>query len=200
MELIVVRHGLPETIVRDDGQPADAPLSAVGHEQARRVAAWLRHERVDAIYSSPLRRARETAAPLAALQGLTVMIHEGVAEYDRDSTLYVPMEDLKRTNYDEWRRIMSGKLFADDPIAFRATVSEAFEEIIGANRGRRVAVFCHGGVINAWASQVMGTSEIFFFDPTYTSVNRFMAAGSGERSVISLNEAAHLRGADDADG
>jgi probable phosphoglycerate mutase len=39
----------------------------------------------------------------------------------------------------------------------------------------------------------MGTRHVFFFDPTYTSVNRFMAASTGERSVISLNETAHLR-------
>jgi len=193
MELIVVRHGLPETVVRSDGAPADAPLNATGRQQAERVATWLRAERIDAVYSSPLRRARETAMPLAALHGHTVAIHEGVAEYDRDSSLYIPMEDLKRANYEEWRRVMSGKLFAEDPADFRAGVAAAMEEIIAANRGRRVVVFCHGGVINAWASHVLGTREVFFFDPTYTSINRFMAATTGERSVISLNEAAHLR-------
>ena len=71
---------------------------------------------------------------------------------------------------------------AADPDAFRKEIAAAMEEIIAANRGRRVAVFCHGGVINAWGSQVMGTKEVFFFDPTYTSINRFMAAGSGERT------------------
>lgn len=193
MELIVVRHGLPEMVVRDDGAPADAPLSATGWAQARQVAEWLRVERIDAIYSSPLRRARETAEPLASQRGHPVTVHEGVAEYDRDSSLYIPMEELKRTNYDEWRRVMSGKVFAEDPAAFRAQVAEAMEEIIAAHRGQRVVVFCHGGVINAWASHVMGTRETFFFDPIYTSVNRFMAASTGERSVISLNETAHLR-------
>jgi probable phosphoglycerate mutase len=54
---------------------------------------------------------------------------------------------------------------------------------------------CHGGVINSWAGHVLGVREpFFFFDPGYTSVNRFLAAGSGERSVVSLNETAHLRG------
>jgi probable phosphoglycerate mutase len=193
MDLIIVRHGLPETVVREDGGPADAPLSDTGHDQARRVAEWLRRERIDAVYSSPLRRARQTAGPLAELLGHEIQVHEGVAEYDRDSAAYVPLEDLKRDNYEEWSRRMKEKAFADDPEAFRNEVVEAMEEIIGANRGRRVAVFCHGGVINAWGSHVMGTRHVFFFDPTYTSVNRFMAASTGERSVISLNETAHLR-------
>ena len=52
---------------------------------------------------------------------------------------------------------------------------------------------CHGGVINAWAAEVLGIEPRLFFDPTYTSINRFVAARSGERSLVSLNEAAHLR-------
>ena len=193
MELILIRHGLPESVVREDGGAADAPLSAVGHEQARRVGEWLRREQIDAVYTSPLRRARQTAEPLASHLGHTVAVHDGVAEYDRNSSAYIPMEDLKRTNYEAWRRRMTLKIFAADPDAFRNEVASAMEEIIAANRGRRVAVFCHGGVINAWGSQVMGTKEVFFFDPTYTSINRFMAAGSGERTVITLNDTAHLR-------
>lgn len=192
MELIVVRHGLPETVVREDGAPADAPLSAVGREQAQRVAAWLRDERIDSVYSSPLRRALETADPLAGLLGHEVVVREGVAEYDRQSPVYVPLEDLKRDNYEEWRRRMKENAFADDPMAFREQVVEAMEQIVRENRGKRTVVFCHGGVINAWASFVMRTERVFFFDPAYTSINRFMAASSGERSVVSLNETAHL--------
>jgi probable phosphoglycerate mutase len=58
LELILVRHGLPER--RDD--TADPPLSPMGHEQARRVAAWLAHERIDAVFSSTMLRARQTAS------------------------------------------------------------------------------------------------------------------------------------------
>jgi probable phosphoglycerate mutase len=58
-----------------------------------------------------------------------------------------------------------------------------------------VAVVCHGGVINAFAGEVLGIREPFlFFDPGYTSISRFLAAKSGERSVLSLNETGHLRG------
>ena len=69
MELILVRHGLPERQELDDGR-ADPPLAALGREQAERVADWLAQERIDAVYSSPMRRARETAQPFAAAAGL----------------------------------------------------------------------------------------------------------------------------------
>jgi Na+-translocating ferredoxin:NAD+ oxidoreductase RnfE subunit len=61
------------------------------------------------------------------------------------------------------------------------------------NPKSRVAVFCHGGVINAWATHVLGMKPQLFADVTYTSISRFFAASSGERSLASLNEAAHLR-------
>ena len=71
----------------------------------------------------------------------------------------------------------------------------ASERLIAANTGRRIAVVCHGGVINAWAALVLGIEPRLFFDPRYTSINRFMAARSGERSLVSLNETAQkLRG------
>jgi probable phosphoglycerate mutase len=56
-------------------------------------------------------------------------------------------------------------------------------------------VVCHGGVINAWTSHLLGLERIFLFEPAYTSVSRYLAASSGERSLLSLNETAHLRGA-----
>ena len=76
----------------------------------------------------------------------------------------------------------------------RRQVAAALERIVGAHPGGRVAIVCHGGVVNAWAAHVLGLEPTLFFQPGYTSVSRFLAAGSGERSILSLNETAHLRG------
>jgi 2,3-bisphosphoglycerate-dependent phosphoglycerate mutase len=54
-------------------------------------------------------------------------------------------------------------------------------------------VFCHGGVINMWATHVLGMAPRIFFEADYTSINRFVCARGGQRSVVSLNERAHLR-------
>jgi probable phosphoglycerate mutase len=56
-----------------------------------------------------------------------------------------------------------------------------------------VAVFCHGGVINMWTAHVLGMAPRVFFEADYTSINRFVCARQGQRSVVSLNERAHLR-------
>ena len=201
MQLVLIRHGLPERVERTDGAPADPPLCPAGRDQAERVGAWLREERFDRIYSSPLRRALETAEPLAGFVGLEVEPLAAVAEMDAASPTYVPLDELKRTDYAAWRAAVDGGLVAEvDVPHFLATVRAGLEQVIADNPGRRVAVACHAGVINAWAGHVLGLErgeDFLFFEPQYTSVNRFFAASGGERSIGSLNETAHLRGAGD---
>ena len=208
MELILIRHGLPLRVENRDGRPADPPLSEEGQRQAEQLSEWLREERqaeqlsewlreepLDAIYASPLRRARETAEPLARVQGHSIEIEPGVVELDHLSSTYVPLEEIKAADPQAWLALVTGGLYAEvDLPGFRRNVAETLERIIAAHRGARIAGVCHGGVINSWAGHVLGIEEpFFFFDPGYTSVNRFLAASSGERSVVSLNETAHLR-------
>ena len=195
MELILIRHGLPLRVENPDGRPADPSLSVEGLRQAQLLSEWLREEELSAVYASPLRRARETAEPLARAQGCELEIEPGVVELDHLSSSYVPLEEIKANDPKAWHALVTGGLYADvDLPSFRRAAAATLERIVAAHRGERVAVVCHGGVINSWAGHVLGVTEpFFFFDPGYTSVNRFLAAGSGERSGGSLNETAHLR-------
>jgi len=193
MELILIRHGLPEKVINQDGTPADPPLSEEGLKQAELVADWLEHEQIDRLYSSPMRRAVQTAEPLAKSKGLEIELREGVAEYDRNADLYIPVEQMKELDYDRWKKLMTGEIVDANFPEFAQAVVSALEAIVDENRGKRVAVACHGGVVNVWTSHVIGFEAKMFFNPNYTSINRFMAASSGEKSVISLNEHHHLK-------
>jgi len=88
--------------------------------------------------------------------------------------------------------LMDGSLFEVDFPGFSKSVIATIEEIVAENRGKRVAITCHGGVINAWTAHVIGFEPKMFFNPNYTSINRFMAASSGVKTVITLNEHFHL--------
>jgi probable phosphoglycerate mutase len=82
-----------------------------------------------------------------------------------------------------------------DPYEFRTSVVAALEEIIAAHPGQKAAAVCHGGVINAYLTHILGIEDPSgFFYPNYTSIHRVAAARSGERSVLTINETAHLRG------
>ena len=192
MELILIRHGLPEHRETDDGTPADPDLSGEGHQQAQKVADFLENLKVDRLYSSPMKRAFQTAEPLSKQKGLEIEVSDGVAEYDRNAAQYVPVEKLKEHDYDAWKRLMNGEVEADFQ-DFAATVCQDLQAIVDDNRGKRVAVACHGGVINVWAAHVIGFEPRMFFNPNYTSLNTFMAASSGEKSIITLNEHVHLK-------
>ncbi len=195
MELLLIRHALPERVETKDGSPADPPLSAIGRAQAERMARWVAAEKVGAVYASPMRRARQTADALAGLLGAPVEIDAGLVEMDHLSDVYVPLEQLKAQDYPRWQEMVQrGGLYAGvDLTAFRRNVVASIERAIAVHRGGRIAVVCHGGVINAWAGHVLGIADPFFLDVAYTGVSRFLAASTGERSVRSLNETAHLR-------
>ena len=72
-------------------------------------------------------------------------------------------------------------------------VVPVIEAIIAANRGRRVAAVCHGGVINAYLSHVLGLRTPCSSSPNYASIHRVIAASSGERTIATVNEAPFLR-------
>jgi len=192
MELILIRHGLPEKVINEDGSPANPPLSKTGLEQAQKVAEALKDYDIDRLYSSPMQRAFQTAEPLARLKELEIEVRDGVAEYDQESGDYIPVEQLKEFDYERWRRLMSGNVDEVDFQTFCEGVIATIEEIIAENRGKKVAITCHGGVINVWTAHVIGFEPKLFFNPNYTSINRFKAASSGEKSVITLNEQSHL--------
>jgi probable phosphoglycerate mutase len=193
VELLLIRHALPVRIDPSPGRIADPELSEIGRAQAQRLERWLARERIDAVYSSPQRRARETAEPLAAAHGLSVVLEPGVMEFDRDAESYVPLEELKAESYGAWKALVDGGLYASIDIDFfRKTVVTAVERIVAKHPGERVAVVCHGGVINVFLAVVLGLDRHLWFEPGYTSISRVAAARTGPRSLLSLNETAHL--------
>ncbi len=190
----MIRHGLPVRHASAGG--ADPALAPDGVAQAEHLGDYLSVESISAIYASPMRRARETAAPLAARLGLEVVASDGLAEWDRNADEYVPVEELRAAGDARWQAMLAGEWISDeDPQAFSERVVEAVETIIAAHPGEVVAAVCHGGVINAYLAHLLGRSEAgAFFAPDYTSIHRIAASRRGHRAILTLNETGHLRG------
>lgn len=197
MDLIIIRHALPERDERSDGEgTADPELSVAGRHQAEATAEFLERERVDHIAASPMRRAHQTAMPLALRRALEIELHDGLKEADHYSSSYVPSEEL--TPDDE-----AYQMFTEDPMAifephggidgFEGTVVGAFEHLIGTNQGRTVAVFCHGLVMGVYLRSLLGHDDPYQLTPDYCGIMRVKASSTGVRSVSSVNETAHVR-------
>ena len=202
MDLLLIRHAEPERIVSTPASaPADPTLTELGRTQARRLARWLRHEHLDAIVSSPLRRARETADVVGDQLGIDVEVDDELREYDAQADYYIPVEELREIRDHHWRAMIEGRwedIGGEDPEVFQRRIVPCVDAIIERFPGGRVAAVCHGGVINVYLAALLEMERHLWFEPKYTSISRVAAARTGERSVVTLNETAHLVASFDA--
>jgi len=195
MDLLLVRHAEPERIEGGTGVPANPPLTPRGAAQAEAIGQWLASEPIDAVVSSPLLRATQTAQPIAHAHGLAVAIEDGFAEFDVHADDYIPIEDLKAANDPRWQAMVDGTWAGtggEHPDDFRRRVLHALDGVITRHAGQRVVAVCHGGVVNCVMGSVLGIERPLWFNPAYTSLHRMAASRTGARSVVTLNETAHL--------
>ena len=190
-----MRHGRPQTAVDVDGI-ADPGLDEIGRWQARRVSDWLSHEEIDAVVTSPKARAIETVQPLLAATGHVPEIVPDLDEVDRFSSTYYPTEIVHTHGGAYWDKIVAQDWDAlgwDDPATFRARVEAAWADLVAEQRGDRVVVACHGGVIRIILGVVAGPDVGFFpVNVDYASICRVEVGAGGRQRLVSLNETGHF--------
>lgn len=196
MELLLIRHARPFPVTRSSGQ-ADPPLNPEGQTQAQRLGAAVvagRYGTVRRVVASPMQRAVATAEPISTPLGLEtarderlVELNHGWPEYGLAESAYV---DRRLLLADMNAGRIAHRSF--DPTGFQERVVAGIDELVDAT-DTVTAVVCHGGVINAYLSRLLGLSTMFFTNPYYTSVSRVLAEPDGYREVLSLNEVDHLR-------
>lgn len=208
-ELFIVRHGDalpgPDELI-PSGVYDDLPLSSIGREQAQSLAARLTPLHFDAIYSSPLRRCRETAAPLAERWGMTPTIVNDIREIrlgdirplPNDKQDIAALSKALQERQDDIIRV-AGESGDWDSIensepskAFRQRVVHALDEIAHNHIGERIIAFAHGGVINAYAAEVLGLEKDFFFPAANTSITVVRVCGK-RRVLFIMNDIAHIK-------
>jgi probable phosphoglycerate mutase len=205
-ELILVRHG--QQAVRDlgagpVGDAIDPPLSELGLRQAELVGKRFADERVDAVYTSNLRRAHDTGAAVARHHGLEPLVLEDLREVElfrdippersavefigRPLMLGIRERMIVERRWDVYP-------FSESSFDFRKRTVNAIEAIAATNLGRRVVIACHGGVINAYVAHLLGVDEDMFFRPAHTAVNVVLSGRHGVRALQALGDVHHLAG------
>ena len=169
MQQYLVRHG--ESVSNFEGRvqgQADVELSALGHAQARQVAAWSRTLAATApgrrafgeIWSSPLRRARETAAVIAAAVGLPVLVEERLCELHAGIFQGHLWADLEAEFPEEVARWRSGDVDyvipGGESRAQLAARGRAALEALAARDTPTMIVVAHGGVLTAALGSMIG--------------------------------------------
>jgi probable phosphoglycerate mutase len=224
MEIVLVRHAQPDW--EPDGRARDEPeLTALGRTQAEATARALSAERFDAVYVSPLLRARETAEPIEKALGVGAQVEGWLAELRLPSLEGTPLEEVQRffarmrmrDLADWWNGLEGGESFRH----FHERVTAGIEEVLAAHGARRLSqslwsvpegerrllMVAHGGSIAVLLAHLLGIDPEPFegerFQVGWTGIARVRTlpvAGANVWSLHAFNARAHLAGLPDPPG
>jgi probable phosphoglycerate mutase len=161
-ELLLARHGETDWNAESRWQGHfDPSLNALGRRQAGALADELAGERIDAVYSSDLRRALETATIVAQRIGVPVRPLHELREIDVGSWSGLTMDEIRTQLPDAIDRLHEhgyGWDGGETPEELQVRVVRALREIVAAHPGGRVLVVTHGGVVRAVGAEASGLS------------------------------------------
>jgi probable phosphoglycerate mutase len=190
-ELILIRHG---NAVRVNGDYFHAPLTSIGQEQAARTGQYFTapQNHLDGFYSSPLRRAQETASIIAAKIGQSAELKNGIQEARAiEVPALVILEILSITDLvEDYLDTRAG-----GPIRWpiEGRVSAVLLAIIARHPNQRVAVVAHAGVISAALSWYLPEKRWHWWRTTVSncSITRFRVEGN-RAELLAVNDVQHL--------
>lgn len=201
--LYLVRHGQSAGNAEGRfGGHSPTPLSELGKRQAEITANLLARERIDAIYSSDLLRAVETAKPLADLLGMPIIEtpifrerHVGVLEgltFDESKEMY-PDDYYALIHRRINHTITEGESYRD----LLDRVSKGLQEIFRKHMGRKVVIYSHTGAICYMTLHLMGaihrhTKQTPWLVTSNCGINRFEVRGPRNIRVLAVNDTKHL--------
>lgn len=202
--LYLVRHGASDFDSTDfavtaRGRQWDPPLSVTGREQAQLLARRLQSMEPQpvAVYSSPMRRARETVAPYAETAGVEVVFEDDLAEGYVGEWEGKPFEEILAGDERLLQRVRNQEPIykhapgVEDIGPFRSRVKHVIEDLLQRTPEGNVIVVCHGGVINAYVAPLLGVDHEMFFIPENASLNSVIVDGEARR-IRFLNDYLHL--------
>jgi broad specificity phosphatase PhoE len=176
---------------------ADPPLDEVGWRQARALALHLQSHKFDAIYSSPLARARLTAEIVAAPHNLSVRLDPQLMERHLGDWTGLTGDEvdewLAAKPDHNWRR--DGPPGGENSAAVAARAVSAFADILAAHPDGAVAVVSHGDLLKAYFFHLLGIplERPISFGFENAAITRLSVRGEHVH-LFSLGETEHLNG------
>ena len=178
--LLLIRHGEVEARYQGIfGGSIDMNLSPRGQRQAKILADYLRVKTIDAVYASPMKRVQQTFAPSARHHRVKQVILPGLREIDfGDWTGFGWDAVREKFGIEPWEWLDKIELGVvpngESTVHFRKRVEPCLRRAIRENRGKTVAIFCHGGVIRMLLAILLDLPlpKTGAFDVEYTSVTQ----------------------------
>jgi len=152
-KILLIRHATTDALGKSlSGRHPGVHLNEAGKVEAAKLAARLKNLKIEALYSSPLERAMETAAPIAAIQNLTCQIDEHFLELDFGSWTNKPFSALaddeafgRFNTFRSGTRIPGGEMMQEA----QWRIVQGLEKLAMQHSGQTVAVVSHSDMIKA---------------------------------------------------
>jgi len=203
--VVIIRHGQSQGNAEGRfGGHTDTPLSPRGRRQAEATARALLSEKFDAIFSSDLPRAIETATPLARLTGAPLETTEALRERSVGVMEGLTFEEAAEQHPEQYqallRRDFDHVLLGGE--SYRQTLDRAsrqLDEAIEQHKGGRIALFAHTGTICILILHLMGALDAPELKPVWIAtancgIARFDLRDDGFVRVLVINDTRHLVG------
>ena len=199
MILLVIRHGESQADLLDvhEGR-ADFALTARGHKQAEAMANYVtENNNISKIYSSTLKRAKQTAAHLSEKAGIPVIYDENLMEFNNGLLAGLPRA-VVREKYPDVPDLPADKALygQESQVEFRQRAEKALAGIICETQAdETIAIVSHGGMINQLYRSLfeMPVDCKFFFNTADTGIHIWNISDK-ERRVIRANYDEHAKG------
>ena len=192
--VFLIRHGLTGAVGRHlVSRTPGIHLTHEGRAQAERVRDRLASRRLDAIYSSPVERAFETAEPLAASRRLPIVVLDGLIEVDFGEWTGMSFDDLSARS--DWQQFNDARSTAIVPGGERASdvqsrVLATLDDLRRRHRGAAVAAVSHADVIRSAVLHIAGASldGWYRFEISPGSITTVTYERNGTARLLGVNE------------
>jgi broad specificity phosphatase PhoE len=199
--IVLVRHGETEwnRVERFRGR-IDVPLNNVGRRQAQAVARKLSSWEIEAIYSSPLERALQTAQPVGEACGRSVSPLEGIVDIDYGSWAGLSPEEAASqypTLYETWMESPQLVRFpgGESLQRVRHRALAALNERCAAHQGKTIVFVSHVVVNRVLICGALGVgNDCFWRIGQHNAAINILEAVDGQHRLRLLNETCHLEG------
>lgn len=200
MRFIFIRHGL--TLDNESMKLSgfiDSELSETGKKQAKQTSIRLKDEKIDLIYSSPLKRAMNTAKEIAQVNNIHVDIFDEFKEMNFGDFEGLTFNEIELNYKEEYERLKNESFEYNFPngenmIGFHGRISNKIEDIIKKQDGKTVLIVSHAGVIRACLSHLITNDHTYHWNFKIDNCSISIVEVVDNFSVIhSLNNTEHLR-------
>ncbi|SEM70188.1 histidine phosphatase family protein [Lihuaxuella thermophila] len=190
-----IRHGETDwnKEIRFQGQ-TDIPLSETGVEQAKFLAEYLKDHTISAIYSSDLKRARQTAELIAAKHGLAVRATPEFRERSAGEWEGLTLSEIKE-KYPDWEQIrFTGGAYGIEPVEqLKKRMLGGVEALVEKHQGEHIYIVAHGMCINAVLHVLTGGEYGIGKTRLHnTSMTRLSYEKEAGWKLLGINETPHL--------